>query len=211
MRGDMAALCDSFCAAASTDAPPTGNEREPPVPRPKAIAGVSPARRATAERQTKPFGGKLGVSRLWPWPVGLRPRQHRQGAARVKAQFGEFVGRRPRLLDVDRMSEAAVKPRRLRSRTARRKARNIGGSDSIVLFAGKVAAVVDEAEQRRVRQRLGPDEIAPALPQRRADQRARNRSAARARTRGRQPGAAIGIDRHGMRGGDCDVEITGIT
>ena len=37
--------------------------------------------------------GELGIGGLMPLPRGLRPHQDRQRAARVEAQFGEFVGR----------------------------------------------------------------------------------------------------------------------
>ena len=143
-------LAISLSAAWTSAAPPTGIEREPPVPRPKAIgSGVALQHADLVEGDAEPLGGELGVGGLMPLPGGLRPHQDRQSAARVEAQFGEFVGRKARLLDIDGVAEPAIAAARPRRGAPRRKPGEIGGGERLVHVAGKLAAVVVEAERCR--------------------------------------------------------------
>ena len=133
------------------------------MPRPKEIArGVALQHADLFGGDAEPLDGELGVGGLVPLPRGLRPHQDRQGAARVEAQLGEFVGRKARLLDIDGVAEPAIPAARPRRGAPRREAGEIGGGERLVHVAGKLAAVVVEAERGLIRHRLGLDEIAPA-------------------------------------------------
>src|SRR5690242_21685474 len=101
-------------------------------------------------RYAEPLGGELRVSGLMPLPGGLRPHQDRQRAALVEAQFGKFVGRETRLLDINGMAEPAITAARPRLGAPPRKAGEVGCGERLVHVAGEVPAVVIEPERRLV-------------------------------------------------------------
>ena len=114
------------------------------------------------ERQTEPLGGELGIGGVMALARGLGSHQHRQGTARLEAQFGKFVGRHPRLLDIDGVPDAAITAASGGLGAPRRKTVEIGSGERIVHVAREIAAVIDEAQRGRIGHRLGSDEIAPA-------------------------------------------------
>ena len=195
-------LSISLSAACISAAPPTGSEREPPVPRPKPIiVGVALQYPDLIEGEAEPLGGELRVGGLMPLAGRLRAHQQGQRAGRIKAQFGELVGRKAGLLDIDGVAEPAVTAAGARLGAPRGKPGYVGGGERVLHVAGEIAAVIDEPERRRVRHRGGLDEIAPAQfvghdaePARRVIDQPLQRIG-----RLRPPGAAIGVDRHGVR------------
>ena len=76
-----------------------------------------------------------------PLPRGLRAHQEGQRPGGIEAQLGEFVGRKPGLLDIDRMTQAAVLPAHPCRRSPCGKADRIGGGKRVVEVAGEIAAV----------------------------------------------------------------------
>src|SRR5215472_2655331 len=93
---------------------------------------------------------------------GLGAHQDGQGAAWVKPQFGELVGSPAALLDIYSLTKAPPAAMRLRVVPAGRKAGNIGRGKGVIHVPGEHAAVINEAEWRRIRHSFGPNEIAPA-------------------------------------------------
>ena len=202
VRGDLPALVDQLVggmgqrgAADRQRARPAGAAAEPDR------GGVALQHADLFERQAELFGGELGVGGLMPLARGLRAHQQGQRAGRVEARFGEFVGRKPGLLDIDRVPEPAIAAAAPRLFAPRGEAGGIGGGQRVVEVAGEIAAVIVQAERRRVRHRVGPDEIAPAQfvgvdPE--APGGVVDQPLDRIGRLG-PAGAAIGIDRHRVR------------
>ncbi len=163
MRGDLLALGDQLVGGVDECGAAHRQRARPAGAAAKADRiGVALQHPDFVERQPEPLGGELGIGGLMPLPRGLRAHQEGQAAARVEAQFGEFVGREARLLDIDGVAEPAVTPARPRRRAPRRKPGGVGGGERVIQVAGEIAAVIGEAERGRVRHRRGPDEVAPA-------------------------------------------------
>ena len=194
-------LAISLSAACASAAPPTGKRARPAGAAAKADRiGVALQHPDLVERQAELFGGELGVGGLVPLARGLRAHQHRQRPRRIEAQFGEFVGRKAGLLDIDGVTEPAVAAARRASARRRGKAGGIGGGERVLHVAGEIAAVVDETERRRIRHRRRRDEIAPAQFGGRDTEAARGEIDQPLERIGRlrPAGAAIGVDRHGV-------------
>src|ERR1700730_18205554 len=145
VRGDAAPLGDQLVG---------GLDERRPADRDRARASGAPAKRDSrgvalqdphlVRIDAETLGSELGIGGLMPLSRGLRPHQDRQGAALVEAQFGEFVGRKPGLLDIDRMPELAVTAARPRLVASPRKAGEIGGGERLVQIVGELAAVIVE-------------------------------------------------------------------